>query len=360
MNAPRVTRYDQALLCSAVTRFDWGVVDLPLRFEQVNDTPLLGRRLFLDYCHLTLEGMQVAVAGIATECIRVLTGRQLAWQTLTATPTVAPAIRATAQFGAAIHCAHRHLPVRDRQELLVYWCKQALASDSAIIQKMRDLIRLRFTPLPLSLTGVQQRNLQSVAPLTLQHGLHYAYRDFHLIAAMQRALVETGAMSAPEVSAWIARWATAQADLSFRDYLAEPLAQTMPDVMQPTRAFYRTPWPTTKLCLVAPVAGMYRLDLTVRLPRYGVQERSQPPSLRLAFNGRSHQRWKVSVDWQRLSCHHTISELGLYWVTLHWPLPQVAGDLPSSRAIQRLQHGWEADIHPIFGEVAALSWQRVG
>ena len=90
-------------------KYDYQIVDLPVLFKQYLNGELPGRRLFLDYCHLTTEGIQVAM-GAAASCVLafaegvdaalVRTGRRSRRAHRGDT-------EAEASFMAAIHDAHR-------------------------------------------------------------------------------------------------------------------------------------------------------------------------------------------------------------------------------------------------------------
>ena len=107
--------------------------------------------MFLDYCHLTVEAMHVAMAAVTAEVLRLFDDDDLRWQTLARllpAPSIAPEADATAKFGAAIHSAHRLSMTGSRAELLTYWCRAALDASPGIEQAMLDFVAVRTARCP--------------------------------------------------------------------------------------------------------------------------------------------------------------------------------------------------------------------
>ena len=71
LSAPQLTTAARELLREAARRHGFLAVDLRDVFAEHAGPGLPGRRLFLDYCHLTLEGIQVAMAAVAAEVLNL-------------------------------------------------------------------------------------------------------------------------------------------------------------------------------------------------------------------------------------------------------------------------------------------------
>ncbi|HEY9258380.1 serine hydrolase domain-containing protein [Chitinophaga sp.] len=100
------------------------LVDLPVIFQQYAAGEIPGRDLFLDYCHLTVKGINIAMYHLATEVLSVMSGSEMP---LTAGDIMAlghDAVNdAKSHFLAAIHNAHWG----QTREVISYHCKQALS-----------------------------------------------------------------------------------------------------------------------------------------------------------------------------------------------------------------------------------------
>jgi len=120
---PRPYTLSQQILREELPKYDAQTVDLPAVFKQYLNGEIPGVRLFVDYCHLTSEGMRIAMGAAASCVLRTLKGTEQPWYTLVA-ERIAPAreIEAEASFLAAIHTAHRY----QRYEMVHHFCARAL------------------------------------------------------------------------------------------------------------------------------------------------------------------------------------------------------------------------------------------
>lgn len=354
LSAPQATTTARELLRSAARRHGFACVDLREIFAKHTGSALPGRRLFLDYCHLTLEGIQVAMAAVTAEVLRFsgMTETDEDWRSLLArlpAPAISPEAEATARLGAAIHSAHRLLTVGPKTPILEHWIEAALDASPGVEAAIRDLVEARCAPIPAVLTAAQQRNLASPYPLTLQHGWRWDHLDADLLEAIgnvldireeiARKLLEHHAVR-PEGT-----------DLAEPFWHWEPLERFYPEVMDfedlARRATYRSPWPVSSFCLVCDGRREIELALTARCGGGEVE---------VAVNGEDVGTVAVGERWTETSLRVSTRLLrpGLNRLTLRWPAPPPAGDDPLRSVIERLELGVEADLHPVFGEVFSL------
>jgi hypothetical protein len=362
LSAPQATTLARDLLREACRRHGFVPVDLPAVFAEHTGSLLPGRRLFLDYCHLTLEGIQVAMAAAAAQVLRLsgMVEGEPDWRALLAsTPPlrIAPEAEATARLGAAIHGAHRLLTVGPKQPILEHWCAAALDASPGIAETFRDLADARTAPCPAVLTAAQQRNLASPWRLLLQHGWQWDHLDAEVLAAMgtvlgeaeiSRRVVERRALSSGGV------------DLADPYWHWEPLERFFPEVMRfediAERATLRAPWPETSFCLVAdgPQEAKLEVDLelTARAPA------GNPGPVEVLLDGRAAGRLTTGERWTRSRLRLTLPSPGLHRLTLRWPDLPASEDDPLRPAIERLELGLPADLCPAFGEVWSLVARR--
>ncbi|HEX9943117.1 MAG TPA: SGNH/GDSL hydrolase family protein, partial [Thermoanaerobaculia bacterium] len=150
---PQITSTARGALLEAVRDFGFSCVDLEAVFAAHTGSSLPDRRLFLDYCHLTAEGIQVAMAAVAAEVLNLsgMLAETVDWRRLLPRlppPAVSPEAEATARLGAAIHTAHRLLPVGPKGPILEHWCEAALDASPGVEEAMRDLLDARCSPCP--------------------------------------------------------------------------------------------------------------------------------------------------------------------------------------------------------------------
>ena len=277
ISAPRITRMDQALLRRSAQQYHFSLVDLPAIFTTYNGHPLPGRRLFLDYCHLTPEGINVSMAAVTAEVLRYHHGQTIPWPTILKTvppPTISKSAVATAYLGAAIHTAHRMVSVTPSTPLLEYWCEAARAASAGIEATMLDLIRARVAPVPAVLTAAQQRNLASPYPLTLQHGWQYDFLDAQIVMVLQTVLTRHNPASQAEIDNLLLAHQTMNGqslDLATSPYyLWQPAARFYPEVMAPLDftqpAAYQAAWPVSQFALICSRQKQITLDIVARQP----------------------------------------------------------------------------------------------
>jgi len=370
MASPQCTGPVREALLRGARQRGFGVVDLAAVFAEHTGSPLPGRRMFMDYCHLTVEGMKVAMAAVTAEILR-LGGGAVApapdWRQLVKSlpnPQVAPEVDATAKLGAALHNAHRQLAVGNRDDIVEHWCERALAASPGIAEAMVELLAARSTPCPAVLTAAQQRIWGTPYRLTLYHGWRSDSLDAPVFEVVGKLLARSGRQSGEASAALLVERQRVGRDAMELAYPAyyhwDPIERFYPDVVRipnlTQRALYRSPWPVSSFCLVADGVADVELDLTARLPGEG---RPRQGTVTVAVNGRpvgelaAGERWsraRFRVQGQALSA-------GLNRVTLHWPLTVTDGDTALAQVIARLEQGIAADLHPVFGEVFSLRVQ---
>lgn len=360
LGAPRATRLARQLLHEAAEEHDFTVVDLSLLFARHGEESVAGRGLFLDYCHLTPEGIHLAMAGVASAVVGGEKGAADVAPMLEASPSprVPPPVRALACLGAAVHTAHRLAP-RAPGALLRSWCWAALDADPSIVRAMADLVSVRAGPLPPVLHEAQGRNDASPHRMGLQHGWRWPYLDLDVLRA---AKAVAGAEVADPDEAIVRSLAvgTSARELVRPPYLLEPLAAFFADAIAPPEApgrlALRTPWPHTVVALVIEQPAPIVLQLTARLPPVpGRAERTGTVALRLGERRLASLVLDARFRTHRVHVERAWLGRGVHRLTLDWPMPDVGESDPLTHVADALQRGHEAEIHPVFGEVASLT-----
>lgn len=357
LDAPRATTAVQEILRDACRRHGFLPVDLPEIFAAHTGSLLPGRRLFLDYCHLTSEGIRVAMAAVTSEVLRLsgMVEEEPDWRSVLATGPeiqISPEAEATARLGAAIHGAHRLLTVRPKAPLLEHWCAAALEASPEIESTLLDLVEARTAPGPAVLTAAQQRNLAAPYRLLLQHGWQWDHLDAEVLAAIRAALAARGSAGLEEVDRRIASRALPPEgiDLAHPFWHWEPVQRFFPEVLRfedlAERATLRSPWPEVSFVLICG-DGEIDLELTARAPA------GNEGVVGVLLEGRPAGELRVGRRWTRSRLRLRAAP-GLHRLTLRWPdLPAGPDDLLLP-VIERLELGLPAELHPVFGEVWSL------
>ncbi len=359
--APQAGPAEQEIQRRAAVFHGFTVVDLPAIFENNGSFP--DRKLFLDYCHLTIEGITMAMGAVTSAVIEIMKQEE-AYQLLDMLDGVSisdvenDAI-ATAHFGAAIHNAHRLCPVTDKQALLVHWCRSALADSPGIHQAMIDFVGARSLLFPAVMTTEQQRILNSPYLLQHQHGWKYDHLDAEMIRAILTALDEWDPLWAVEaLDRLVGNGALGLAEVSLLNpyYEAEPLRRFFPEVI-PTAdmtgwATYRAVWPESTFCFVVDGMVDINLEISARLP-FPARHDS---TAEIVVNGERVGQISVGSGWSQhgMVVDGRYMQRGLNELAICWPFPNVKKDEIWQEVIGRLEKGLEANLHPVFGEIERL------
>jgi hypothetical protein len=369
LGAPQAGTAVQDLLRELSRRHGFFRIDLPEIFAEHISSPLPGRRLFLDYCHLTAEGMRVAMAAVAATVLDLsgMVEDAPAWRDLVALGSApSPEAEATACLGAAIHSAHRLLTVGSKVPLLRHWCAAALDASPGIAATLLDLVEARSAPCPAVLTAAQQRNAASPYRLLLQHGWQWDHLDADVITAI-RGILKDWDMTAEIDRRLLAFRAVPAAGIDLAAppffFLWEPLERFYPEVMRlddrTAPAYLRCPWPETSFALLTEGDRDLAIEPTLRLPpppALASDTAERTGEVRVTVNGQPVGSIPATARWSRSALRIPAENLvaGLNRLTLLWPDPPPVDGDPLGAIIQRLEMGLAADLHPVFGEVFSL------
>ena len=305
------------------------------------------------------------MAAVAAEVLNLsgMLEKEVDWQALLprlAAPVLSPETEATTRLGAAIHTAHRLLPVGNKGPILEHWLTAALEVSPGVEVAMLDFAEARCAPGPAVLTAALRRNFASPYRLLLQHGWRWDYLDADLLEAIQAVLERRGRPIRERIARLLLKYHAIReegTDLVEAPYLWEPLERFFPEVMRfedlAERATFRSPWPVSSFCLICDGEKDVQIELTLRLPAV---QGSRAGKVALAINGVEFGDVDATERWRRdtLRIRRELLRPGLNRLTLRWPAPQEDGTVALLAAMKRLEQGFAADFHPVFGEIFSL------
>jgi hypothetical protein len=332
------------------------LVDLPEVFDRYLADGLPGERLFLDYCHLSAEGILVAMAEAARQVGPLLGAReQVDAATLRGRAAVVDAdLEAEVRLGAAIHNAHWGQPAE-----IVRAYAAAAADSPRVADLIRDILELTSCSAPSWTTSAAMRLFANARTMYLKwvvtsHTAAMKLFDRILVDALVSALSRRD----EGVAGWVTDLRLAARagkpfiellDLEYADAWDDPNRawRVMPRGSGYLKAFQRT----TRFPVVADARAPLVLDLTYRIPPHGDSADCQ-----VCLNGQLIARIPSTQAWSRAVVTLPVEALvrGINDLEIAWPRVR-CDDLGAilSRAAEREENGVDSiDSHfPYFGEI---------
>jgi hypothetical protein len=359
--SPRPYSVTQNMLRREAAKHSNEIVDLPKIFREYLNGKLPDRRLFLDYCHLTIEGIQISMAAAASCVLQILRGVSISWSVLvrgSATPS--SKVKAEAAFLAAIHNAHWH----QRYELVHYYCLQALQLAPDIAQVMTHFIDIQCRRLPMLMCQAVEELAGSEWP-SIHHYLFRFNRqmlDKLLLDAMVNSLEKVGVNAAERLDQLrleehsVTLW---KANLLEYYYCSAAI--------QPQEAMWVTPGITkarpsnyykaysseSRFFFVGDASCPVRLSLTVRLPDLAFSR----SIIFITVNGEGQEEIAISHEWTTwdITIERAAVRDGLNEVIIHWPHPVFPGRRGIEAAANDILHGVLPEFYCIFGEIHSFT-----
>ncbi len=370
-STPSVTSAIRQQMRDGAERHGMSCVDLSMVFEDYAGSSGGGRRLFLDYCHLTAEGMAVAMAAVAVEILRLSSDEaDYTWQALLARSPelqVPAETDALVKFLTALYNAHfsadrsrysgriTERKSNDSLDTASYWLREAVAASPQITETMLAYVGTRTAPATSGPISKEQQSLHQVTG-ALERESAYSYGlDPDVVSAIlsvvshDRPAIERSLLANHGVR-------RAAIDLLHPMYQWNPADrfETAAGFAADRRAFYRSVWPVSEFCLVSDATQDVMLDFVARLPAL---TGTRTATIEVVVNGQSAVRHELSDTWRHGTCRlsRALLRRGFNRISVRWPELVDDGDAAISAAIERLRHGIPVDLHPIFGDLFSLT-----
>lgn len=321
------------------------VVDLPDVFRDYLGGDLPDRRLFLDYVHLSFEGVQIAMAAVAQAIARANAREEPALGALQARSSALhdPEIVGQGHFCAAIHNAHWGQPL----EVVQHHCSKALELSQKTAAVMHEFLQGRRGPRWLYPLGAME-GTPVVQRFLMGHGLRESRFDGVLREAVSRSLEACGQASHEKV---------VQHDLA--PGLLETAGEE--DLLDPfyvpawndrswdweEHHYYRSYHPVSIFQLGASAQRPIILRLTCR-----IVDASPGETVSLSVNDSVVGEFQASSGWRSIQVEVPAHQLiqGINTVTIHWPALASDGTDRLGRAADQLSRGL-LELTPVFGDI---------
>ncbi len=360
---PKPYSVTQKMMREEMARHGQQVVDLPALFKEYLNGGIPDRRLFLDYCHLTTEGIRVTMGAAASCVLRSLKEVEVSWYALVNDQIAPPPkIEAEASFLAAIHDAHWW----QSYDMVHHFCARALSYSPHVAELMLNYIDLQNQKaVPLRMSEAEKQIIHLGSPLIHR----YLFRtnnkrlDKLLMRAMVHALEDVGI----EAEERLKRLRREEHSVKLREidllsYYYHSASEQAQEVEALTWDSYRLPydiryfrayWPESRFVFVGEAGCAVNLCLTCRLPKPGRGE----GQITITLNGEPQGEMTISTEWSTwditLPGEAVLDDLNE--ITVRWPMPEFQSAEALSKVTMKLCQLKFPDFFPVFGEIHSFT-----
>lgn len=363
--SPRPSRVTQEVLRRETVKYGNQIVDVPELFKEYLKGQLPGRELFLDYCHLTTEGIQIVMAAAASCVSRALKGVDIPWD-VPAKERISPTSKeeAEALFLAAIHNAHWW----QSDDSIRYYCSRAVQISPHIAQIMIHYIDVqtrRTTPMLMCKSAEQIAELGS--PLMQNYLLRHNYQllDKRLLGAIAASLKEIGVdiqgrldrIRREQLSATVEEINLLDTYFCASAGQAQEVMWAMPsrpgEIQYSQADYYKAYWSDSRFLFVGEAGCPMRLSLTGRLPDMTATEGviwieiNDKCCAELAFD-RDWRTWDIPLAGESI-CD------GVNEIVIHWPMPTFPGEKSLDAVMDDMISKKAPTFYCVFGEIHSFT-----
>jgi hypothetical protein len=327
------------------------VVDLPSCFATWQGGELPGRRLFLDYCHLSAEGIRVAMAATALKVADLLdAGRALPGieSLVNEIPPPSPYIEATAHFAAALHSSYGG----QSTSFVSYLCHEA-AQSPEVAQAMREYLEVRTRRAPAWACTAFERLSSNATPFLQRYILlNPKLFDPVLLPAIADVLEKNDLPSL----AFLEELRKSERSLTDRPRdLLDPYHRASLEDLDwlewPTH-FRRAYSPASRYPWIS--RSPREVAFTLNCRRTGATD---PAECEVRINGTCVTRLPLTHEWStfRFSAPGDVVRSGVNWLEIDWPLDLPSGEEEIEYVAREHEHGRFVPLLPAFAEISFLT-----
>ncbi|MGW6916411.1 hypothetical protein ACWGB8_21685 [Kitasatospora sp. NPDC054939] len=375
MHSPRILAPLQDRMRTRGAELGFHVVDQAALFRDGAGEPAAvpGRRWFLDYCHLTWEGLHTTALAVARALTTALGTGAGSPSAADGAPQQPAADRlALAHFLAAVHNAHYGQP----EEILRHHLARALDTDPAVADRFEDYLDYQTRTAPNWMCASYERSTGDPSfrrYMVVGDGrLNGKLADHLLRELMLDELERRGVRLRERYRTLLVAEHGTGTDLLADAHLATTFNERRDTAIGRPTAYLRAAAPTTRSTVVLAEPAPLVLDVTWRLPvapgPSGVDGAGEAAAsgaadlgaaVSLAVNGREVGSTVLGAAWTSETFTVDAEHLhpGLNTVEIHWPAGD-GTDALLAGAADRLECGETVPGHPVHGHVHHWSVTR--
>ena len=357
---PKPYSITQRAMREEVPKYKNQLIDLPVLFKDYLQGEMPGRRLFLDYVHMTSEGIQIAMGAAASCVLRALKGVEVAWPSLIGKHSEpAPKIEAEALFLGALLTAH-FAPSPDVER---HFCARALKCSAHAAGLMLGYIDLQMrSAIPMLMSEADDQLHKLGSPLIHHYLLRLNEKrlDAPLLDVIVDVLGDIGIDARTQLNQLrreehsVTVRETNLLDYYYCSSVDQPLEAVWVSSIeekryQPDARYYKAYAPESKFVFVGEAESPVQLRLTCRLP----ESTSFQGSILVEVNGKPLGEVAAGNDWTTwdLTIDAETVRDGLNEITVIWPIVEFDSKEAFKKAAMKMYEGKFPHFYPVFGEI---------
>ena len=336
------------------------VVDSADLFRDHLNGEIPGRRMFLDYCHPTSEGIRVTMAAVASILLDVFGAKTATWrEILPQAPQPTADVESEAYFLAAIHNAHWW----QDSATVEHYIAESLRFSTHLVPLMTAFVEQQARRIPHMLSRSAETIFESGSVQIQQYlfGREHECLDPLICAVIVKGLRRIGVEPVPRLDRlWREEHSPENGPLDLLEYYylsatrqPHEVEWVVPGSQSRDRDYYKAFSPVSRFCFVGKAHHSVVLDITWRVPHAAkieesVQVRVNEHPLGVLLGGTTWTRHEIIVP-ESLVCD-CLNE-----VVLEWPSPAFPGNAAIQAASEAAAVGATPDLYCSFGDLHALT-----
>lgn len=330
-------------------------VDLPHVLQTRWNGALPDRRMFLDYCHFTVEATQVSMAAIAEELLPRLFNLQASARRIAEAELKVPEkVVAEAHFLAAIHNANWG----QEAQIVRYHCQTALDLSPDVSRMMTLFLDFHIRRAPSSLCKAFEEmcGLQNLAAINLLFSPSIPAEEEFLNEILIEEVIEGLRKTEPGLRAKMESLLTQEHGVQRRsvDLLRKAYSGTSFIVAQDqaNRAYYLAHSRTSRFRLVCKSSEMIRLSISYRCRHGNCEE-----PIAIFVRGSNVACIPPSAKWETAEILLPAEAVrpGINPIEIHWPTTKVTLTALRNDIADNLERTILKEPTPIYGELRRMS-----
>ncbi len=357
---PQTPSYVAEEMRVGAKKLNYTCIDLEEIFSKFTSSPFLDFKMFADHCHLSTEGIRVAMSAVAEGVLRTLKETQSSQTDFLSLASEPHLKLVTGGELQAAHWLSQFYPSlesdeKDLKRHLQFALESLNPLDDHLRASLKEFLKLKNLACSPRLNAASQA--ASAIPGAAATIFSKRLNPLFIEALIQLLRPENPKeidsildQLLEDHQKWL-KWGVDLTDSPFRDWFWErsPTARQDPNERQGC-SFYRALWQDSKLSFLSTAGDAIRIELVARSG--STHERGGI----LKVNDKWIHPFSLSQDWvkSQITIPNSTLKKGVNRIHLRWPNLCVDEDEAIQQVTQRFRMGVEADLFAVFGEIYSM------